>query len=56
MFCLNGSVSFLTPVSNDLVYPLRALIFSSIFVLFTVVGITLFTFLGVGVGFHPSLN
>ena len=52
----NGSVSFLIVILNDLVYPLRALLFSSIFVLDAVTGTTFFIVLGLGVGFHASQN
>ena len=56
MFCFNGSVSFFTPVSNDLVYSLRALLFSSTFVLEAATGTTILFLLSVGVGFHPFLS
>ena len=54
VFCLNGSVSLFTPILNDLVYSLRDLLFPSIFVLSAAPGTTTF-FLGIRVGFHPSL-
>ena len=56
--CYNGSLLFLAPVSNDLVYPFRALLFCSILVLGVGSGLIaiIFFVLHFGIGLNPSLN